>query len=127
MNQVGYTTSRAESIAQFLTVFLLFLLVLGLTYFATRFVGSVQKNTMMNRNFEVIESFRITNGKYLQLVRIGQKYYTIGISKDNITTICEVSPEEIRYDTAKPQGMDSFKNILDKAKEHIGKGGNNEK
>lgn len=124
MDQVGYQASRAESITQFLTVFLVFLLVLALTYFTTRFVGSYQKNISLNRNIEAIESYKITNGKYLQIVRIGEKYYALGISKDNVSVVCEVPAEDIKPIGDKTQVADSFKSIMDKAKERIGKGGN---
>ena len=123
MDQVGITTSRAESVIQFLTVFLVFLLVLALTYFTTRFVGMYQKNAYSNRNIEAIETFRITNGKYLQIVRIGEKYYALGISKDNISTICEVPQEDIKP-IESGQATESFRSIMEKAKERIGKGGN---
>ena len=83
-------TSRAESITQFLTVLLIFLLVLGLTYFTTRFIGTFQKNTLVNRNFEAIETYKVTTGKFLQIVRVGTKYVVIGISKDGITKICDI-------------------------------------
>ena len=124
MDQVGITTSKSESFVQFLTVFLVFLLVLGLTYFTTRFVGSFQKNIAVNRNFEAIESYRITNGKYLQLVRIGNRFFAISVSRDNINTICELSEEDIKPVGDRPQATDSFKAIMEKAKERIGKGGN---
>lgn len=120
---------RAESFTQFLTVILVFLLVLALTYFTTRFVGNYQKARSVNRNFEVIETYRITNGKYLQIVKIGEKYIVIGIGKDNITSICELSADDIKPVTESPsQSIETFKNILDKARQRIGKGGNgNEK
>ena len=120
---------RAESFTQFLTVILVFLLVLALTYFTTRFVGNYQKARSVNRNFEVIETYRITNGKYLQIVKIGEKYMVIGIGKDNITSICELSADDIKPVTESPsQSIETFKNILDKARQRIGKGGNgNEK
>ncbi len=120
---------RAESFTQFLTVILVFLLVLALTYFTTRFVGNYQKARSVNRNFEVIETYRITNGKYLQIVKIGEKYIVIGIGKDNITSICELSSDDIKPVTESPsQSIETFKNILDKARQRIGKGGNgNEK
>ena len=122
-------SDRAESFTQFLTVILVFLLVLALTYFTTRFVGNYQKARSVNRNFEVIETFRITNGKYLQIVKIGEKYMVIGIGKDNITSICELSADDIKPVTESPsQSIETFKNILDKARQRIGKGGNgNEK
>ena len=122
-------SDRAESFTQFLTVILVFLLVLALTYFTTRFVGNYQKARSVNRNFEVIETYRITNGKYLQIVKIGEKYMVIGIGKDNITSICELSADDIKPVTESPsQSIETFKNILDKARQCIGKGGNgNEK
>jgi flagellar protein FliO/FliZ len=122
-------SDRAESFTQFLTVILVFLLVLALTYFTTRFVGNYQKARSVNRNFEVIETYRITNGKYLQIVKIGEKYMVIGIGKDNITSICELSADDIKPVTESPsQSIETFKNLLDKARQRIGKGGNgNEK
>ena len=122
-------SDRAESFTQFLTVILVFLLVLALTWFTTRFVGNYQKARSVNRNFEVIETYRITNGKYLQIVKIGEKYMVIGIGKDNITSICELSADDIKPVTETPsQSIETFKILLDKARQRIGKGDNgNEK
>lgn len=118
---------RAESITQFLTVILVFVFVLGLTYFATRFVGNYQKVRSAGQNFEVIETCRIANGKYLQIVRIGEKYVVIGIGKDVITSVCELSAADIRIAEDTAQGGGSFKSILEKAAFGIKKGDNNEK
>ena len=116
---------RAESFTQFLTVILVFVFVLGLTYLTTRFVGSYQKTKSAGRNFEVIETCKITNGKYLQIVRVGEKYVVIGIGKDSITSICELSAEDIK-EAAEPKVEDfSFGSILDKARGSIKKGDNN--
>ena len=120
---------RAESFTQFLTVILVFLLVLVMTYFTTRFVGNYQKARSVNRNFEVIETYRITNGKYLQIVKIGEKYVVIGIGKDNITSICELSADDIKPVTESSfQSTDAFRSIFEKARKRIGKSGDeNEK
>lgn len=116
---------RAESFTQFLTVILVFVFVLGLTYLTTRFVGSYQKTKSAGRNFEVIETCKITNGKYLQIVRVGEKYVVIGIGKDSITSICELSAEDIK-EVAEPKVADfSFGSILDKARGSLKKGDNN--
>ena len=133
MTQAAMGNSRAESFTQFLTVFLVFLLVLALTYFTTRFVGAFQKTNSFNMNFEAVETYRITNGKYLQLVRVGEKYLVIGISKDNVNLICEISEDEIDLTRNKPHskglyGSEAFKSIMEQAKQHLDKGGsNNEK
>ena len=122
-------TDRAESFTQFLTVILIFLLVLGLTYLTTRFVGNYQKIRSINRNFEVIETLRITNGKYLQIVRVGGKYVVIGIGKDSITKVCELSEDDIKPvpEETGIQSSDMFKAIFDKAKERIKGGKDNDK
>ena len=122
-------TDRAESFTQFLTVILIFLLVLGLTYLTTRFVGNYQKIRNVSRNFEVIETLRITNGKYLQIVRVGEKYVVIGIGKDSITKVCDLSPDDIKPipEETLTQSSEMFKAILDKAKERIKGGKDNDK
>ncbi len=116
-------TDRAESITQFLTVILVFVLVLVLTYLTTRFVGSYQKSRALTRNFEVIETYRITNGKYLQIVKVGKKYVVIGIGKNDITNICELSEDDIKsVPEQSVQGFESFRAILEKAGAKFGKG-----
>lgn len=116
-------SDRAESVSQFLTVFLMFLVVLALTYFTTRFVGNYSKMKSLNRNFEVIETLRITNGKYLQIVKVGNKYVCIGIGKDSVTSICELSPEEVVTTTSDPvKPLETFKSVMEKTRERIGKG-----
>ena len=116
---------RAESFTQFLTVILVFVFVLGLTYLTTRFVGSYQKTKSAGRNFEVIETCKVTNGKYLQIVRIGEKYVVIGIGKDSITSICELSAGDIKEPAASGVADHPFGSILDKARNSIKKGDNN--
>ena len=125
---LSLTSDRAESFTQFLTVFLVFILVLALTYFTTRFVGNYQKARSINRNFEVIETYRITNGKYLQIVKVGSKYLVIGIGKDDVTSICELSEDDIKPAAEMPsQPVEAFKSIFEKAKGHIKGGSENEK
>ena len=114
-------SSRAEGFAQFLTAILIFLLVLALTYFTTRFVGNFQKNQFAYRNFEAIESFRITNGKYLQLVRIGGKYIVLGIGKDSVSMICEIPEEDIKTSSEGVMSKDAFAELFNKAKAKVGK------
>ncbi len=122
-------SDRAESFTQFLTVILVFVLVLGLTYLTTRFVGSYQKVKGFNRNFEVIETLKITNGKYLQIVKIGEKYVVIGIGKDTITSICELDPSDVKPlpEVATNQSVEAFKAVFDKAKERFKGNSKNEK
>ena len=59
MGPVSIMSGSLEGAAQFLTVFVIFLLVLAITYYTTRFVGTYQKLQGFNRNFEAIETSEI--------------------------------------------------------------------
>ena len=76
-----------NSIAQFLTVLLIFIGVLALTYFTTRWIASYQKGKMLSGNIHVLETFKITQNKYVQIIRVGEHYYAIAIGKDTVTLL----------------------------------------
>lgn len=120
---LGMTSSRVNSIAQFVTVFLVFIAVLVLTYFTTRWIGKFQKLQTNNKNFEIIETCRITPNKYLQIVKAGKKYLVIAIGKDTVTMLTELAEDDIEFTQDKAIAADSFQKIFDKAKDAIHKRG----
>ena len=64
-------------------------------------------------NFEVIETYGIAQNKYLQLIRMGNKYVVISVTKDTVNFVTELEEGEVcRMQTeASVQGK-SFKEIL---------------
>ncbi|MBQ7588508.1 MAG: flagellar biosynthetic protein FliO [Lachnospiraceae bacterium] len=115
-----------ESAAQFLTVLVLFIVVLALTYFTTKFVGNYQKMQGFGKNIEAIETYRITGNKFLQIVRVGRKYYLLSIGKDEVNSIAELSEEELDLNTDTPAVNDRFKNMFEIAKDKMTKRGDNQ-
>ena len=108
--------SSTGGFVQFLTVFVLFIIVLVLCAFTTKFVAGYQKSKMNSGNIHVLETFKIANNKYIQIVQIGDKTFAIAIGKDSVTLIGELNEESIMIDeNFNSEGMD-FKNLLDKAK-----------
>ncbi|MCR4806211.1 MAG: flagellar biosynthetic protein FliO [Lachnospiraceae bacterium] len=112
-------SGRVEGAAQFLTVFVIFLLVLAITYYTTRFVGRYQKLQGLNRNFEAIETYRVTGNKFLQLVRIGKRYFVIAVGKDEINLISEISADDFEMTADNVVANDRFKQILEVARDKI--------
>ena len=112
-----------EGVAQFLTVLVLFFVVLALTYFTTKFVGNYQKLQGYSRNFEAIETYRVTGNKYLQIVRVGRRYYLLAIGKDEVSSIAELSEEDLDLNAETPAGNDRFKKMLDIARDKMTKRG----
>lgn len=110
-------SSTLNSVFDLLTVLFIFVVVMILTYLTTRFIAGYQKGKSVGRNLEVLESYRVASNKYLQIVRAGKKFLVIGIGKDEIHVLAELSEEELTM-SAEPAetGMLSFKELLDKAK-----------
>ncbi len=106
-----------DSVFDLLTVLFIFVVVIILTYYTTRFIAGYQKNKSVGRNLEVLESYRVTSNKYLQIVRAGKKYLVIGIGKDEIHVLAELSEDELTLSSGNEgTGTLSFKELLDKAK-----------
>ena len=105
-----------ESFVQFITILLLFLFVLVITYVVTRWVSGIQKIQMTGKNMELVETMRISNSKYLQIVRTGEKYLVIAVCKDTVTMLAELSADEISLGSETEENSLSFREILDKMK-----------
>ena len=105
--------SGVDSVVQFLTVVIMFLFVLGITYFTTRYIAKVQKGQMTNKNMELIDTLRISNNKYLQIVRVGEKYYCMAVCKDTVTMLGEVQKEELVFYENNANGRMDFQAVLE--------------
>ena len=85
-----------NSVVQFITVTIIFAIVLAITYFTTRWVGSYQKKQISRGNIKIAESLRISNNKILEIVNVGSRYYLIAVCKDTVTLIGEVDKDELK-------------------------------
>lgn len=106
-------TGRSNSYVQFITVLLVFVLVLAVTALTTRWIANYQKQQGVNCNIEVIETTRISNNKYIQLVRIGKTYMAIAVCKDTVTMLGEIPKEQLEEITGS-NGSANFKELFDK-------------
>ena len=111
-------SGRIDSFVQFVTVLLLFLIVLFITYGVTRWISGIQKTQMMGRNMELIDTMRISSTKYLQIVRAGDKYLVIAVCKDTVTMLAEISKDSLVMEQIAPgDGYQlGFREILEKFK-----------
>ncbi len=110
-----FLSSVGESTFQLVVVLFIFVGVLAVTYYVTKWIAGYQKSQYINNNLEVIETVRLTTNKYLQIVRAGQdKYFVIAIGKDEITKLGELTADDLKeIDTSAPEFVD-FKAILEK-------------
>ena len=111
-------TSTMDSYLQFITVLILFVLVI--TYITTRWIANYQKGKAMGSNMEIMETLRVTGNKYLQIVRVGKKYMVIAVGKDEIHMLSEVSKEDLVWKTGQEAEL-NFSALLEKFKKQNGK------
>lgn len=95
---------------------LIFILVLVVTYLVTRWVAGYQKGQLSRGNIRVIETFRLSQTKYIQIIKVGSRYMVIGVCKDAITMITPI--EEAELDLSKyNDGSETFQAVFQRVKE----------
>ena len=109
-------TGQIDSAAQFITVFILFIVVLVITALTTRWIAGYQKQQNIVGNIEVIDTQRIANGKYIQIIRMGDKYIAVAVCKDTVTMLTEVDKEQIRLNETGGVSTAGFGEMFDKVK-----------
>lgn len=113
-----------ERIIQLVTVLFIFVFVLFITFFTTRWVAGLAKKQTYNKNIEVVESYRIAPSKFIAIVRTGSKYLVIGVGKDEISKLSELDGESIDFSADSLQAVD-FSGFIEKAKQRLGRNKDN--
>ena len=76
---------------------------------------------MKNQNMQVVETMRISNGKYIQIVKVAEEFLVISITKEHVellTKLDEKSISDIHLPDEEGQGtfQESFQEILRRMK-----------
>lgn len=120
---VGEQTQKAiqsgnawDNFIQLIGLVILLIVILIATYYTTRFVGNVKLGQMKNSNFKLIDAYRISPNKVVQIVKIGNKYIVLGIGKDTINFITELDEEQVTVRDYQTREKVSFTQLLDKVR-----------
>ena len=106
-------TGSAGSYAQLIAVLFVFVLVLGITAATTKWIANYQKQQNVGANIQVIETSRISNNKYVQILRVGETYMVIAVCKDTVTLLGQLPEEQLKIGGTVQSFR--FKELLDKA------------
>lgn len=101
---------------QFLVVLFLFVVVLGITLWTTRWIAGYQKEKMSGSNMEIVDTMRLSSNQYIQIVRICGEYIAIAVSKDSVTKLAEIPSEQIILRQPSEGETLSFKELFEKTK-----------
>ncbi|MBQ9199463.1 MAG: flagellar biosynthetic protein FliO [Lachnospiraceae bacterium] len=121
---LGNNYSGWHSFVNILSLLLIFVLVLVMAYFSTKFIAKYQSNNINNKsNIRIIESYRLGNNKFIVIVKIGGDYYAIALGKEEVTFIDKLDADGLKLNQEgtsealdKTQGALSFKDVLSQIK-----------
>ncbi|MCH5251973.1 MAG: flagellar biosynthetic protein FliO [Lachnospiraceae bacterium] len=86
-----------SNVLQLIAVVIVFVLVLVVTYYATKWIAKTGAIQAQSANIKVIETFKIAPNKYIQIIKLGTKYYSIGVTKENITFLAPLEEEQLDF------------------------------
>ncbi len=114
--------SSLQNVLQLVGIIVVFLIILAAAYVASVLVGKTQNNAYhsKDRNIKLIEVFRINNNQFLQIVRIGKRYFALAISKEQIELITELAEEEVFISEVSDAAI-PFQNVLETVKQKLPK------
>ena len=89
--------SYISSFFQLLSVFAIFILVLVVTYFTTRWIAGYQQGKTVQRNLAVVETLKITTNKYIQIIRAGEdEFLVIAVGKEEVHLLTKISKDQLK-------------------------------
>lgn len=101
-----------EGIIQLIVVLIMFIFVLALAYLTARLAGRFQSNIQSRSNMHIMETMRIGNNKYVQIIKVAEHYIVIGVGKDTIEFLTELDEDELNLEAMANTDKGSFKDIL---------------
>ncbi len=124
MDNILLTGGVANSIFEFITVSVIFIFVLVLCYFTTRWIAGYEKTRTVRQNLELKESIRLGNNRSIAIIRAGvDKYLVVGFGKDEVSLLATLTEDDIiEYDSNVPANTtlsvygNAFKDVLDRIK-----------
>lgn len=126
-------SSSLNNFLQLVGVLIIFLFVLVITYYTTKWIGGYQKIQMSGHRFQVLDTVRIANNKYVQILKLGEVYLVIAVGKDEVTMLAKLTEEEMGLseeqivDYMKPSAnhvtgtQETFQQTLEKVRERFSK------
>lgn len=108
-------SSMLGTLGQFFFLIVMLIFILWLAVFATKLIAKSRLGAGKNVNIKIIESVAVGYQQMaLQLVKVGNKYFVIGITKDRISFLTDVDSDSIELSDSdeKEEGKITFEKYL---------------
>jgi len=98
----------------FLYIILVFALIIGVCWFILRLTGRVRARGAANANLHLVESIGVGAQNMVQIVKAGERYLVLGVSRERVSLLTELDAEQIKeIQPLQPMGA-SFKSIMER-------------
>ena len=78
-------------------------------------MANYQKGATNSGKIEIIDTCKISTNKYIQIVRIGERYVALAISNDQVTNLGDVDISDLVIKDKAAENL-GFKDVLEKIK-----------
>jgi|UPI0006776834 flagellar protein FliO/FliZ len=103
-----------HGIGQLLVLLLILAFVLFLAYYTSKLTAKFQNNLTKGQSMSVVETIRLQDGKFLQIVKVSDRYIVLGLGKEEITYICELDEMPERVEDSVSSDNSGFLAVLNK-------------
>lgn len=103
-----------KGIGELIVLLLIFIGILFLAYWSSKIAARFQSGSMKNRNMTVVETMRVQNNKFIQIIKIADKFIVIGIGKDEIHFLTELDGSQLIEEADNPDSLkhSGFQDVL---------------
>jgi flagellar protein FliO/FliZ len=110
----GLTT--VSSIGQFFYILLLLAFVVLLAYYSTRLMAASRGGRLgAKRNMQIVEGIGVGVNATVQIVRVGERYYLLGVTKESVTLLTPLDESQIAFPSPQTHAVNiPFNKIFDK-------------
>jgi len=107
--------TTVDLIAQLFFILIVLVGVIILAIYVTKFVAGAKYVRRGNNNLKLMDSLGLGFQNGIHLVKAGKKYVLLGITKDKITFLCELSESDVE-EAVQDAGLElpSFENYLNR-------------
>ncbi len=82
-------------IGQFFLLIVVFVGILFLAYFSTKWIASAKMGLRKNNFISIVSTLPVGGSNSVQLIKAGERYFLIGVSKEKITYITEIDENDV--------------------------------
>ena len=104
--------SAFASFIKMIILLVIFIFILAASYYVTRWYGKSGFAVKRTQNISVVESFQISPGKLIYIVKIGSKYIAVAGTKEQMCFLAELNPDELDFSVKQAGEAAPFSDIF---------------